>query len=612
MGPVAQGAGGAVSPPRPRGGRDGRKDRCAMKRIGRLGAALFLVLLLAVSQAAAEALPGSVPAAASTSAVYINDQRWEIAGYNIEGSNYFRIRDLAAALAGTSCRFDVAWNQAERQVELTAGRDYAGQREERSLPQSAAALPFAAGLLLDGRPAEMEAYNINGSSYYKLRDLGDLLSFEVRWLEEERSVCVYTELGGGALLAESGGGDIKPMNREKSTQRWAQTCTSYLWAEGETVRVFNVSEGEEAPRLTVDTYSAETYDLLDSREIPMELDLFGGFYPGESFCYIAFGSNNTEEDSGKEVIRIVKYDQDFQRLGAASVTGGESAVLRPFDTGTLRMCENGNELVVHTSRALYAAGGWDAEAAQLTLVLDTEAMAVENDLGPLQGGYVSRSLNQFVQYSGGEHVLVDQGDADPRSVILYQYDGRQYTSVELLRLPGDAGASCTGVTVGGFEVSGDSYLTAINTVDHQLVEAYTDYTLEGLSPEERDVVLLVCPRDGGTQVEQVRLTDYVGQGKLGSTPYLVKLEEDRFLVLWEEFSYYETEAGYYGVRDEGVRWVEVNGSGQALTGVRTLERARLSYDCQPAVVGSRVMWYVNSRAGRIFYFLDVESGPAGE
>ena len=95
-----------------------------MKRIGRLGAALFLVLLLAVSQAAAEALPGSVPAAASTSAVYINDQRWEIAGYNIEGSNYFRIRDLAAALAGTSCRFDVAWNQAERQVELTAGRDY--------------------------------------------------------------------------------------------------------------------------------------------------------------------------------------------------------------------------------------------------------------------------------------------------------------------------------------------------------------------------------------------------------------------------------------------------------------------------------------------------------
>ena len=585
-----------------------------MKRMWRLGAALSLALLLAVSRAAAsDGVPGtqSVPAAASTCAIYINDQRSEVAGYNIEGSNYFRIRDLAAALAGTSCRFDVAWNQAERQVELTTQRDYAGEREQLSLPHSASAAPSAAGLLIDGQPAELTAYSIGGSNYYKLRDLGELLSFEVRWLEETHSVCVYTELGSGALLAESSGGDMKPMNREKSTQRWAQTCTSYLWTEGETVRVFNVSEGEETPRLTVDTYSAGDYELLDSREIPMELDLFGGFYPGENFCYIAFGSNNTEEDDGKEVIRIVKYDRDFQRLGAASVTGGESAVLRPFDTGTLRMCENGGELVVHTSRALYAVGGWDAEAAQLTLVLDTESMAVENDLGPLQGGYVSRSLNQFVRYSGGEHVLVDQGDADPRSIILYQYDGKQYTSVELMQLPGDAGASCTGVTVGGFEVSGDSYLTAINTVDHQLVEAYTDYTLEGLSPEERDIVLLVCARDAGAQAEQVRLTDYVGQAKLGSTPYLVKLEEDRFLVLWEEFTYYETEAGYYGVRDDGVRWVEVGGSGQVFTGIQTLERARLSYDCQPVVAGGQVVWYVNSMAGRIFYFLDVETGSAG-
>ena len=96
-------------------------------------------------------------------------------------------------------------------------------------------------------------------------------------------------------------------------------------------------------------------------------------------------------------------------------------------------------------------------------------------------------------------------------------------------------------------------------------------------------MLLVCARDAGAQAEQVRLTDYVGQAKLGSTPYLVKLEEDRFLVLWEEFTYYETEAGYYGVRDDGVRWVEVGGSGQVFTGIQTLERARLSYDCQPVV-----------------------------
>lgn len=562
-------------------------------------------MLLLASPAAAEDAEGC-EAVLTDSVIYINDQRSMIAGYNIDGQNYFRLRDLAAALSGTSSQFDVTWNGWERQVELATGVAYTGDLWAENLPELATARVSTAGLLVDGRREALAAYNIQGSSYYGLRDMGELLGFDVYWVENERCVCIYTGLGGAAVLTESSGGDLRVMNREKSTQRWARACASYLYEDGDTAIVFDVSGGEEWELLRADRYDRESWELLDSWNIPLELDFFGGFYAGEEYNYIVFGSNNMEADNSKEIIRVVKYSKDFQRLDDAYVTGGQCVTLRPFDAGTLRMSEWGSELVIHTSRATYVTGDKVDGESQLTLILDTEDMEVINDLGLYQGGVISNSYNQFVQHDNGVHILVDHGDASPRSVLLRRYDGGEmYTSVTLFQIPGRRGASCTGVTVGGFEVSESSYLVAVNSVRHDWVDAYTDYTLEGLAADERDVVLLSCGKEGLEEpvVEQIVLTDYAGTGRLGSTPYLVKLAEDRFLVLWEEFAYYESDFGVYDAASGGVRYVEVDGAGRPLMPVQYMPDARLSYDCQPVVLDGTVVWYVNARAGRIFYRL---------
>lgn len=571
-----------------------------MKTWGKLLLAMLLALLLAVPASAEEEL---LDAELMTASVYINDQRAAVRGYTIDGEDYFRLRDLAAALSETSCRFDVAWNQAEKLVELTRGAPYSGGLPGGDPAEIADAAPLMSGLLVDGRIMELPGYNVEGSTYYGLYDLCDLLGFEVCWMEED--ICLYTGLGSGAWLAERSSGQVRQMNREKSTQRWASACRSYLFGEGDTLFVFDVSTDEGRDILSLDIYERDTYALLESREFPMELDLFGGFCAGEDGYYLVFGCNNMEADDGKEVIRVVKYGWDFSRLGEASVTGGECGVLRPFDAGTLRMSQAGGQLIIHTSRAAY--GGEEERESQLTLMLDTEAMAVTNSLELYQDNDVSRSLNQFVLHDRGLHALVDHADAYPRGVVLHQYNGTSYTATMLLPIPGDSGASCTGVTVGGFEASADNYLVAINTVDHSQVAAYTDYTLEGLSPDERDVVILVDPKGNlwPEAVGYVQLTDYAGRSLLGSTPYLVKLEEDRFLVLWEEFSYYETAAGTYGVQDCGVRYVEIDGAGVPLGPVQVLEDARLSYDCQPLYLDGQVLWYVNARAGRMFYSIDI-------
>ena len=567
-----------------------------MRLWGKLLAAVFLALLLAAPAGAEEE---SCDAVLISSAVYVNDQRCAIPGYAIGGGDYFRLRDLAAALSGTSCRFDVAWNQAERLVEVSRGLPYSGEASGGALPEAAEAVPSQAGLLVDGRIMELASYNVQGSTYYPLGELGALLGFQVCWAEGD--ICLYTGLGEGAWLADRSAGEVRVMNREKSTQRWPGACRSYLFGGGETFSVLDVSESGGEEVLALDIYESGTLQLLESREIPLELDFFGGFCAGEDACYIVFGCNNMEADGEKEVIRVVRYDYSFNRLGAASITGGDCATLRPFDAGTLRMSESGGQLVIHTSRAAY--GGAEDRESQLTLLLDTETMTVTNSLALYQDNDVSRSLNQFVLHDGGRHALVDHADAYPRGVVLHQYNGASYTAAMLLPIPGETGASCTGVTVGGFAASGSSYLVAINTVDHSQVRAYTDYTLEGLSPDERDVVVLVSPKGNllPEAVRYVQLTDYAGQGALGSTPYLVPLEEERFLVLWEEFRYEETDAGAYAAQDAGVRYVEVDGEGQPLGPVQSLEDARLSYDCQPVYWEGRVLWYVNARAGRIFY-----------
>jgi hypothetical protein len=359
----------------------------------------------------------------------------------------------------------------------------------------------------------------------------------------------------------------------------------------------------DADVVRVDTYDSATYALLRTQTVPMELEEFGGFYAGENYNYIVFGQTNIEEDDNKEVIRVVKYDKNWNRLDAASITGGDSFTIVPFDAGSLRMAENGDELVIHTSRKRYTTEDGLNHQSQLTLILNTQTMTVQNSLGRFQTNHVSHSFNQFVQYDGDQIVLLDHGDAYPRSVVLQKGSGRSYGKTTLFSIPGETGANCTGVTVGGFEISDSSYLVAINTIDHSKVAEYTSYQMIGLGLDERNVVLLVSDKSSTGSAKQVTLTDYIGQNELGSTPYLVKLSDDRFLVLWEEFETIDGSQYYW--TDHGVRCVEVDGEGNLLTEVQSLPYAKLSSDCQPIYLNGEVVWYLNMVAGRMFYHIPV-------
>ena len=106
---------------------------------------------------------------------------------------------------------------------------------------------------------------------------------------------------------------------------------------------------------------------LDSKEIEFELPYLVDFQR-KNYNYIAFGQTNKEENDNKEVIRIVKYDKDFNPIDKASIKGGESYTVVPFDAGSGKMDKYGNMLVFHTSRKRYTTEDGLNHQSQLTIL----------------------------------------------------------------------------------------------------------------------------------------------------------------------------------------------------------------------------------------------------
>ena len=84
-------------------------------------------------------------------------------------------------------------------------------------------------------------------------------------------------------------------------------------------------------------YYDNSFNIKSKKTVAMELDIWGGFYAGKNAYYVVEGKNNKAEDNNAEVIRVIKYDTNWKRLGAAKIIsntklfGGE--VRYPFDYG---------------------------------------------------------------------------------------------------------------------------------------------------------------------------------------------------------------------------------------------------------------------------------------
>lgn len=140
-------------------------------------------------------IPAGNTAAPSTQTVLVDGKKVEFAMYALNGgsTNYIRVRDLAAILNGTAAQFNVGWNG---NVTLTSKTPYDGTSDKAPFNTNMAYTDYTAPTYVNGNAVNLEAiqisYNGGGYTYYKLRDLGNALGFNVGW-SADKGVYVETD-----------------------------------------------------------------------------------------------------------------------------------------------------------------------------------------------------------------------------------------------------------------------------------------------------------------------------------------------------------------------------------------------------------------------------------
>jgi hypothetical protein len=139
--------------------------------------------------------PEMVEAIPSNTRILLDGEEISFDAYNIEGNNFFKLRDLAYALNQSQKEFDVNWIEEDRTIEILGGRPYTlvgGEMESRDSVDSLGLINNDP-VIFNSEEIDLLAYNIGGNNYFKLRDIAGLIDFGVTWDAESRTIEIKTE-----------------------------------------------------------------------------------------------------------------------------------------------------------------------------------------------------------------------------------------------------------------------------------------------------------------------------------------------------------------------------------------------------------------------------------
>ncbi len=110
--------------------------------------------------------------------------------YLINGHNYFKLRDVSSLAMGTKAKFSLAWDEEKRLISIEKGGEYTALDTDLKAGDGVDKKARLSDVLLevDGKQINLEAYNIEGQNYFKIRDLGRYLDFGAYWYADEEEV----------------------------------------------------------------------------------------------------------------------------------------------------------------------------------------------------------------------------------------------------------------------------------------------------------------------------------------------------------------------------------------------------------------------------------------
>lgn len=361
--------------------------------------------------------------------------------------------------------------------------------------------------------------------------------------------------------------------------------------------------------ISLENYDNE-FNLQDKKALPLELPLWGGFYAGSDAYYLVEGQNNTAEDDTAEIIRVIKYDLNWNRLGFASVTGNPELfggeVRYPFHAGCVEMTEHNGILYIVTGHEGYvddAVG--QGHQGFLMIEVDEQTMT-----GKIVDCDLWHSFAQYITSRDSSLYVLEQSEGS-RYTKLSRYDLENKTKDSFSVL--DYGGNRDSVwaipcyaSVDDMALSASNVLCLGTSIDQSLYDTYDS------DDTSYNIYLTVTPISNFTKESTTVkwLTDYNGGGKSFLGTKITKINDDRFMVSWEEYGS-KGEASEDDILSVStLHYVFINGNGDKISGEYT-ERISLS-DCQPVVKDSKVVYYASNDSSVDFYSIDAQTGAASK
>lgn len=375
--------------------------------------------------------------------------------------------------------------------------------------------------------------------------------------------------------------------------------------EGGYMRVFY--DGE---RIGIEYYDND-FTILSKKSLAMELSLWGGFYAGSDAYYLVEGQINTDESDTAEVIRVIKYDTNWTKIGVAVITSnvdfsGAGKVGVPFSTGCVEMTEHNGTLYIVTGHQGYVDPTYNqGHQGFLMIAVDEEAMT-----GSIVAGDAMHSFAQYIAYKDSFLYVLEQSEGS-RCTQLSQYDTKDLgkisvpkTSFPVLEyggIPTSAWAIACYASVDGMALSSDHVLCLGTSIDQSQYDNVSSDTAH-------NIYLTVTPISDLSQKATVVkwLTDYSGDGKSFLGAKITKINDNRFLISWEEFGTSQPASMDDGLSTSILHYIFIDGAGNIVSKEFT-ETAAIS-DCQPILKDSNIVYSASNANMVNFYSIDATTG----
>ncbi len=363
----------------------------------------------------------------------------------------------------------------------------------------------------------------------------------------------------------------------------------------------------DGSKIGIEYYDMD-FDLQSRSSLDMELSIWGGFYAGPDAYYLVEGQNNTAEDDTAEVIRVIKYDTGWNRIGAAAITGNPELfggeVRYPFDYGCVEMTENNGILYIVTGHEGYVDPAYNqGHQGFLMIAVDETSMT-----GQIVVSDLWHSFAQYISSRDSDLYVLEQSEGS-RYTELSRYNTEDFkgTSLPVFKYGGSrdsAWAISCYASVDGMALSSDNVLCLGTSIDQSEYDNVSSDT-------EHNIYLTVTPMsDFSENATTVKwLTNYRGGGKCFLGAKITKINDDRFMISWEEFE--AEQSAQTASEDDSLsssilHYLFIDGAGNPISPEYTAG-APIS-DCQPILDGSRIVYYGSSSNMVDFYSIDTETG----